>query len=174
MEALKERLAKKGWGKREIEQTVSILQEAETKKSMWILWLDEALIWLSLLIAILGNFVLSVVLVPFLLVLSGSALYATLLCLGAAFGMVFTLLLQTIEKIEIKKHIMAGVLIPIIGLINMYIIAHFSNDLIVLLKLTTTEHNPALISMVYIFAFLLPYLIMHYMELIYARQRSTA
>ncbi|MBI4142194.1 hypothetical protein HY484_04670 [Candidatus Woesearchaeota archaeon] len=164
MEELKEKLSSKGWNKREIEKTITILQQAHKKKTNWTLFLDELLIWISILIAIIGNFVLSVILVPFLIIMKGTMLYLTIMIMGTAFGIIFTLLLRAIEKIELQKHIMTGIVIPVIGLINMYIIARLSNQLIIQLQLKTTEHNPALVSMVYIFAFLVPYLVTYYLQ----------
>lgn len=164
MEELKEKLSNKGWNKREIEKTVATLQQAHKKKTNWILWLDELLIWLSIIIAIIGNFVLSVILVPFLLIMTGITLYVTIMILAIAFGIIFTLLLRAVERMEIQRHILTGVFIPVIGLINIYIIARLSNQLITQLQLKTAEHNPALVSMVYIFAFLLPYLLTYYLR----------
>ncbi|MBI4140597.1 hypothetical protein HY485_02040 [Candidatus Woesearchaeota archaeon] len=164
MEELKQKLAAKGWSQRDIEKTATILQQAHKKKTNWTLLLDELLIWLSIITAITGNFVLSVVLVPFLIIMSGTMLYATIIIIAAAFGVLFTLLLRAVERIEIKKRILTGIVIPVIGLINMYIIARLSNQLITQLQLKTTEHNPALVSMVYIFAFLIPYLVTYYLQ----------
>ena len=164
MDVLREKLVKKGWSQRDVDETIGILASAEEKKSRIVGWLDQALIWISLLIAIVGNFLMSVVLVPFLLILSGGYLYGILLVSGAAFGMLFTVILKTIEKMKSEKRIITGIFIPVFGLINMYIIARLSNKLIAVLQLKTSEHSPALVSMVYVFAFILPYLIFQYKE----------
>lgn len=162
MDELRERLLKKGWSQKEVEHTISVLASAKEKKSRFVFLLDEALIWIALLVTIFANFVLSVVIVPFLLMLSGTFLYFVILIFGVAFGLLFTFLLRSIEKIELTRHFLANVFIPIIGLINMYIIARISNKLILVLNLDVSEHSPALVSMVYVFAFLLPYLISQY------------
>ena len=162
MESLRDKLTKKGWSQREIDKTIKILDSAESKKSEKIKFLDEVLIWISLFVAVVGNFVLSVVIVPFLIIMSGIALYATIFCFGAAFGMLFTIILRNMARFEQKMHILAGLFIPVIGLINVYILARMSNKLISLLQLKTSEHNPLLVSVMYIFAFLLPYLLLHY------------
>lgn len=162
MDLIREKLVKKGWSQRDVEETIDILAAAEGKKSRFVGWLDDALIWISLLIAIVGNFLMSVVLVPFLLILSGGYLYAILLASGVAFGTLFTVILKAIEEMKTEKHIITGVFIPVFGLINMYIIARLSNKLITVLQLKTSEHSPALVSMIYVFAFILPFLISQY------------
>ncbi|MBI5378207.1 MAG: hypothetical protein HZA82_06240 [Thaumarchaeota archaeon] len=164
MDDLKQRLAQKGWSQKEIDKTAQILSAAEEKKSKWVVLLDNALIWVVLLIAVFGNFVLSVVLVPFLVILSGGYLYLSLLVFGVSFGLLFSLILRSSEGVKEEQHIMANVFIPVVGLINMYIIARLCNKLILILQFKSTENSPALVSMIYMFAFLLPYLVMHYFQ----------
>lgn len=162
MDSLRDRLSKKGWSEKEISKAMIILDSAQEKKSAKTKFLDELLVWVSLFVAVAGNFILSVVIVPFLIIMSGVSLYAAIFCFGAAFGMLFTIILRNMERLEAKMHVIAGLFIPVIGLINMYIIARMSNKLIAILQLKTVEHDAVLVSMVYIFAFILPYLLLHY------------
>ncbi len=162
MDSLQDRLSKKGWSEKEISKAIAILDSAQEKKSAKTKFLDELLVWVSLFVAVAGNFVLSVVIVPFLIIMSGFSLYAAIFCFGSAFGMLFTIILRNMERLEAKMHVIAGLFIPVIGLINMYIITRMSNKLIVLLELKTVEHDAILVSMVYIFAFIFPYLLLHY------------
>ena len=174
MESLRDRLLKKGWSEREVDKTLAVLNSAEEKKSSTMRFLDRILIWISLFIAVAGNFILSVMLVPFLILMSGASLYFAILCFGASFGMVFVLILRTIERSEIKSHIIAGVFIPVIGMSNMYIIVRLTNKLMFTLQLSANEHNPALVSMIYMFAFLIPYLVLHYFTEFHKKSSSTA
>lgn len=135
-----------------------MINEFDAKSGIpyWARVSDALVYWVVLFIAILGNFVLSVVLVPFLLVLKGLGLYFSLFFIGASFGAVFWFILQSIESSQKKKRIIWEIFIPALALINVGIFAVLSNDLIVLLKLSTPPHNPMLVGAAYTFGYVLP------------------
>jgi len=142
-------------------KTAHILRRAEQRKPPWIKRLDSTLYWTLLVIAIIGNFVLSVVLVPFLLILKGTGLYFTLFVIGLSFGWLFSFILHSMEKLETTQHFIAAIFMPALALINVGIFAILSNKLIILMKLPTPPHNPFLIGGVYVFAYVLPGAIAH-------------
>jgi len=154
-------LEAKGWSKAEINKAANIMAHAEAGKSATIRFIEQMAFWLALFIAIFGNFVVSVVLVPFLLLLSGVRLYFTVFVIGVAFGMIFNVLIHYIEDLEESEHIIAGAFIPALALINIYLITHFTNKLEILLQLHTPAHSPLWISVTYVVAFTLPYVIKH-------------
>ena len=78
--------------------------------------INSILYWTLLIIAIIGNFLVSVVLVPFLLILKGPSLYFCLFFLGLSFGYLFSFVLRSIERINPKQHILANVFIPSLAL----------------------------------------------------------
>lgn len=138
------------------ERTEEILRKAELEKPKWLRIFDKTVYWVVLLVAIVGNFIISVVLVPFMLILKGVYLYASLLFIGISFGWLFSFILSMLEKFE-QKHIIAAILIPALALINVAIFAVLSNKLIVLMKLATPEHNPLIVGAVYVLGYVLPY-----------------
>ncbi|MBW3016600.1 hypothetical protein KY309_03240 [Candidatus Woesearchaeota archaeon] len=142
-------------------KTEKIFAAAEKKKPSWIMTVDVALFWVLLLMAILANFILSVVLVPFLLILKGWTLYFSLFFVAASFGFVFTFILHSLEKVEKQRHVVASVFIPCLALINVGIFAVLSNKLIILLKLATPPHNPLLVGAVYVLGYVLPSSVFH-------------
>lgn len=142
-------------------RTPEIIALAERKKSMVIRAIDVSLYWVMLLLAILGNFILSVAIVPFLLVLKGATLYLSLFMIALSFGILFSFLLHSIQKLESRKHILATVFIPALALINVAIFAILSNKLIGILHLTTPPHNPFLIGAVYMLGYVLPEALIH-------------
>jgi len=154
-------LARKGWGRVEISRVSDILAHAEASKSTGMRFLESTAFWVALLVAILGNFIVSVVLVPFLLLLKGASLYFTVFVIGIAFGALFSVLIRYVEDLRQGQHIIAGIFIPVLALINIYLIVYFSNKLEILLQLPVSPHSPAAVSMVYVFAFVLPYFIKH-------------
>ena len=137
-------------------RTGQILRDAQAQKSRMVRFIDDSLYWVVLFIAILGNFIVSVVLVPFLLIFKGVALYASLLFIGVTFGWVLSFLLHSIEKFEQKQRIIVSLFIPALALINVGIFAMLSNKLIVILQLTTPPHNPLLVGALYVFGYVLP------------------
>ena len=154
----------KEWSSDLAAKTEEILRHGETAKPSWIRTIDNALYWTLLFLAIIGNFIISVVLVPFLLILKGAALYFSLFFVGASFGWVFSFILHSLAKLQKDQHIIASIFIPAIALINVGIFASLSNKLIVLLKLTTPPHNPFLVGAVYVLGYVLPDSISHMMK----------
>ncbi len=165
MKDLARALIGKGWGRTDVQKTADILAHAEAFKSSSMRFLEGAAFWISLLIAIIGNFLLSIVIVPLLLLLHGIGLYFTVFVVGVAFGALFNVLIKYIEDLGQGQHIIAGAFIPALGLINIYLITFFSNRLELLLGLTTPAHSPAGISVTYVIAFVLPYLLQHFSHL---------
>ena len=126
--------------------------------------LGEILFWTFLFITIIGNFIISVVLVPILLVMSKIYLYLIITFIGFSFGFVINSIIKSIEKIERRHHIIAGLLIPVLALINVVIFTKLSNDLIKLMDLKTPQHNPIILAIIYVIAFTLPYLVGQYLK----------
>lgn len=151
----------KDWTPELAVKTEKILGEAERRKSGWVKTVDSTLYWVLLFIAIIANFIVSVVLVPFLLILKGGALYFSLFFIGASFGWVFSFILHGIDKLKKDQHIIASIFLPCLALINVGIFAVLSNKLIILLKLSTPPHNPILVGAFYVFGYVLPGAIVH-------------
>lgn len=128
----------------------------EAYKTRIIEQLDVLLYWAILIISILGNFIVSIALVPFLVALQGWALYFTVFFIAATFGYMFTFVLQEIEKLQPQQNVIAIILIPAIAVINITIMTLMSNKLILLLDVNTAFHNPYLVAAVYVLGYLLP------------------
>lgn len=154
MEHIENYLAGKGWKKREINKTTKIIERAKKNRHLKIKLLDKSVYWFSLVIAIIGNFIISIVLIPFILALSGAPLYLIVITLGLAFGLLFELLVRTIENLEVKHHLFLGIIIPIIALINFIII---SNNMKKLIGIENPQDLLIVVS-VYAIAFILPYI----------------
>ncbi len=154
-------LANKGWNKKDIDRATHILAHAESSKTTSMRFLEQSAFWIALLIAIFGNLIISVVLVPLLLLLQGAGLYFTIFVVGLTFGILFNVLIYYIENLGQGQHIIAGAFIPALALINIYLITHFSNRLEILLQLTTPAHSPLAVSVTYVVAFVIPYLLKH-------------
>ena len=154
MKELHIQLTKRGWSEQDIHAALQTLEQGNKKKSSFIRVLDTLVSWLFLIVAIIGSFIVSVILVPILVTMQGAALYFVLFVTGLFFGTLLWSILVHLKKL--KYFIVPQVLIPVLALTNVYIITKFSNDLIELLNIPTLEHSPTLVSLVYVFAFFLP------------------
>ena len=116
--------------------------------------LDIFVSWLFLIIAIIGSFIISIVLTPILILMQGILLYIVLFLAGLFFGMIIHSIKIHLRKL--KTSIMPWFFIPAIALMHVYLITLFSNNLIKILKVPTPTHSPLVISIIYTLAFLLP------------------
>lgn len=160
LEDLKKKLTEKGWTEKEIESTMGILEkpDANPRSKEYRRKMNPLIYWIALLMAIIGNFIVSVILIPFFLVLQGIVLYAIIILLGLVFGALFSLLLGDIEKASSQKNMVIGWLfIPAIAAINIYVVANISNELKEILIKSAIIQNPLTISITYVAAFILPY-----------------
>ncbi|MFH1641816.1 MAG: hypothetical protein ABIC04_02865 [Nanoarchaeota archaeon] len=155
---LHERLKAKGWSATDIKKAVKIINGAQKKKPKQIQILDSVIYWFVLIIAIIGNMVISVALVPFLLEFRHFFLYVIITTMALIFGFLFDFLIRDIESLEQKHVVVAGLLIPALALINIYYTTNFANYVSATLKLGYI-HSPYLISVVYVLAFISPYLV---------------
>jgi hypothetical protein len=158
MQNLRDRLKKKGWNKKDISKTIKIIQKSKKDVSKEINFLQKRIYSLLFVLIIVANFTISVSLVPLLIGLKGNSLYFILVIIGIIFGLVFEILIRSIEHLEKKHHIFLALVIPVTALINSYVISDISNKLINDLGLNNA-HNPWIISIIYSTAFVLPYII---------------
>ena len=121
--------------------------------------LNKVVYWGALLVAIVGNLIVSVVLIPFLLVLSKMQLYIIIIIIGIAFGALFNMLLKDIEELDKKHHVIAGIFIPALAIINVFIMTQLANYLTILIGVNNVPHNPIVISVIYVASFSLPYIL---------------
>ena len=158
MENLVNRLEKRGWGKKEIIKTLEIIRSAKLNKGKETIFLEKRIYWILLVITIVANFAISVALMPILMSLKGMFLYFIIIVLGIVFGLLFELVIRSIEHLEKRHHQLLVIFIPLIALANIWIISNISNNLAKTLNLTNM-HNPIIISIIYAVSFVLPYII---------------
>jgi len=153
MKNIKNRLIEKGWSKKDIIKTINIIEKAKKNKHSKIKLLDKLVYWISLAVAIGGNFIIAVALMPELITLNGFQLYLVIITLGISFGLLFEILIRTIEHLKTKHHILLITIIPILAVINFIIILNNTKKLIGI----ENPQNPILVGIVYAIAFILPY-----------------
>jgi len=164
MEKIRNYLLEKGWKRKDIESAIKIIRHAKKHKHPKIKLLDKAIYWISLAVAIAGNFIISIALMPFLLVLSGFSLFLFVIALGLSFGLLFELLVRGIENLEVKHHLFLGITIPVVALASFVIISDNLKKLIGI----ESPHDPIIVGAVYGISFILPYISYH----IFLKNRS--
>ena len=158
MQNLVKRLEKRGWSNKEIKKAVNIIENAKQNKTKENSFLEKRVYWILLAVIIVGNFAISVALIPLLLALKGMVLYFLIILLGVSFGLLFELVIRTIEHLEKKHHLFLAVVIPLVALGSAFLITRISNELVSKFNLKN-NHEPVLIGLVYSVSFVLPYII---------------
>ena len=150
-------LHKKGWDATDLHKLNSSLSSYEIKdKSGSKKELNKLVYWMSLLIIAVCNLGISLFLVPFLIVFGITFSSVIVIALGFMFGILFSFLIKDIEHLEPKHHLFAAIFIPMIALINIFLMVQGANFFANIFK-TDIQQDPVLLSFFYIGAFLLPY-----------------
>jgi hypothetical protein len=103
-----------------------------------------------------GNFIISISLIPLLLALKSFQLYGSVIIIGLSFGLLFELLIRTIEM-QAKHHVFLSIIIPIIAVVNVFVIVLYSNSFMESLNIQNPQ-NPFFVGLVYAIFFMIPYI----------------
>ena len=117
MQNLIKRMEKRGWSKKEILEAVGKIHKAKQLKTSETRFLEKRIYWVLLVVIIAANFAISIALIPILMVLRGIFLYFVIITLGIVFGLLFELVIRSMEHLEKKHHALLAIFIPIIALI---------------------------------------------------------
>ena len=162
---MRSELIRKGWTIDEIESAIRIIKAAPDSKTGFVRMLDKAVFWLNLLLALTGNFIISVVLIPFMLFATPLYLYPSLFIVGLSFGALYDMVVFDIEKIDEAPKIFVGPFLLAIALINIYIITTLNNYFATRIEFQQGMHVPLLVALVYTSGFMAPYVWTHWEEL---------
>ena len=153
-----EKLKEKGWDDEHIARAKYILEKdpGVIRARTW----NYAVYWFCLIVAIIGNFVVNLALIPVFLGMDTITVFLTLLLVGGSFGLLFTIILLDLEMVDPKHHVIAGIFLPILAGIVSYVTVSLSNELAraVHTELLVTQ-NVIFVPLVYVLAFTLPYLL---------------
>jgi hypothetical protein len=171
---IEEKLAERGWTKEEIAKAARILHPDDTSNRIYFQQrMNPVVYWMTLIISIIANMVVSVVLIPFMLTIrSAGSLYLVVALLAVAFGFFFNLLLTDIEHIDPRHHVIAGIFIPALAVINTVIVINVTTVIDKVLFGTQFRQNALAVAVVYVVAFIAPYLITRFIDYMETRKRS--
>lgn len=154
-----QKLFSKGWSEEEIKKAQKILSEQKPSKGAFFI---AMLYWLFLFLAIGANLVVSAVLFPLLIISRSNVLYLLIIFLGVVFGLLFSFILKELEAIQSQDHIIAGVFIPAIALINMAYMTGVANRVSSALQISV-QQSPILIALAYCLSFVAAFFMANYL-----------
>jgi|SRR3989338_2830698 len=144
MQNLAKRLEKIGWEGHEIEKALRIISSTKAKAEFR--FLEKRIYWILLIVIIAANFAVSVALLPALMALKGNFLYITIIVLGISFGLLFELVIRSIEHLQAKHHIALAIFIPAAALASFFAVSNSVNF-----------RSPLAVSLAYAVSFTIPY-----------------
>jgi hypothetical protein len=146
-------LKKKNWSEQEIQQAIRILQQARLKQNPALQKAGKTVYWLFLLVAIIGNFLISISLIPMMLLFSTFALYSIIIIIAFVFGVVFHLILKDIPS----KYFPRGFIITLVAIINIALIAQSMYSFAAENNIFFVSHSPMIAGAVYAVMFTIPF-----------------
>ena len=149
------KLTEKGWNEEEIIHAEEVLDRAEKQDVHF----SKIVFWSALIVTIFGNFIVSLILIPFLIVLNKWVLYSVVILLAGSIGFLYKLLITDIGHLEKKHHIAASIVIPLIAIANVVGMVLVSNRFISDLKVENVQHNPIIVAVVFAVVLILPYVL---------------
>lgn len=144
-------LKEKGWSDEKIREA-EIMLEKELKHDTHY---SKIVFWTAIIVTVLGNFFVSLVLIPLLLFMQGWVLYSVVIVLAFLVGYLYNFLITDIGHLKLHHHLAASILIPLLALGN--IIAMMSVAEMYVGQ--TIPHQSGFVAFVFTVFFLLPYII---------------
>ena|SRR3989344_5145138 len=153
-----EKLREKGWDDTQIRKAQYLLKKNPNAKkaATW----NHVVYWFALILAIIGNFIVNLALIPVFVGTDTLVVFLTLVLVGGSFGILFTIILHDLEMIDPKQHIIAGIFLPVLAGIVSFVTVRLSNELALATRadLLVTQ-NVIFVPIVYVLAFTLPYMV---------------
>lgn len=171
--SLRHRLLEKGWSEQEIQKTMDLMysEEKREKQIGFVNATHPIIYWVGLVVAIIGNLLLAVTLIPFLMILNSLQLYIILGIVGFVFGGLFNVILKDIEHVDQTHHVVAGIFIPAIALITVYIMTTVANRFNEIIN-NPNPHNAILLSVIYLVCFSAPYFIYKLKDMMWQKKQK--
>ena len=148
------KLSRKGWTEKEVEKVEDVVYKAREHD----LHYSKIVFWSALVVIIFANILVSLVLIPFIIALNTLGLYLIVALMAGVIGFLYNFLVNDIGHLEKKHHVLAGILVPLIAIGNLFMMVMVANRFTADLKLENS-HDPLMIGIVFAIVFIIPYLI---------------
>jgi hypothetical protein len=110
-----------------------------------------------LLLLTIATFFITIILVPIMVFFSQVQTLIAAAIIGLFFGFIISHIITDLEHLEQKHHIFLGIFIPIVAVLNIFLMESLSSRAAAILKITI-QQDPYVISIVYLIALMMPYL----------------
>ena len=120
MKINREELKAKGWSEQEIEKVLRIIRESDENKAFHISFLEKFLFWSLLLLSITGIFAINIYILPLLIIFNNFVDILVLLLLGICLGSFISFILNDLEWLGFKHHLLTLSLLPIISVLTLF------------------------------------------------------
>ncbi|MFA6089518.1 MAG: hypothetical protein WC755_06655 [Candidatus Woesearchaeota archaeon] len=131
----------------------------KNKREQSVSMIGSIVYWISLFAAIIGNFITSVILIPFMIMIQSQiTLYIIIMVMGLVFGALFNFLLTDLQKLDTSHHVMSGAVIPALAVINVYIMVEVSKVFGTSISVPVNQ-NAFVIALLYVSMFIVPYIV---------------
>ena len=141
-----------------IQSELAIMQSIASKKAHVEQKMEHFVAMTAMLLLIFTNFLGAILLIPFLLFFEGYAQYAIVAVFAIGFGLIFNFMIHSIEHLGDKHHIIAGIVVPFFAMMDIVILFSLLEKIVKKLSITVT-YNYTFIVIIFIVAFLIPYVI---------------
>jgi len=155
---LKKRLKQKGWPEDIASKTEEVLSKKQEKHIEFGKTMTGLLFWIALLVLTVCMIGLALFLIPFMIVIRSVFLQFIVMALGVIFGLFFVVILEDMEHLEKKHHVIAAFYIPIMAIAFLTISVGISRRIETILGIELV-HSPFVVSAVFVITFMLPYFI---------------
>ncbi len=161
---LKKKLAAKGWHETDIARVIASLLHAHHHSHPALSTVEKLLAWIALGFSILINFIVSIAMIPVYLSMPPFIVMLCLIFFGLCFGLLMDLLIREIDSFSRHHYVAAGLFLPMVSLITMYMTVRASIFISRYFQSTKLQ-DPVLLALVYTASFLLPHFLYKYFEL---------
>ena len=155
-ENLAARLARKGWGKEDIEKTLMILDREKHSLSTETKRLQERVYWIFIIVICIINFGIAASLLPIMLALNLSFFYVLLAIIGLIVGFSLELVVRSMSHLEDNHHVSFVALIPFIAGLSILVMGNVSNSIQKEISIGFS-HNFYLAAVIYGIASVIPF-----------------
>ncbi len=122
-------------------------------------FLARMVFWSSIAVVVIANILTSIVLIPFLSVLSSWFRNFVVVVIALIMGFLYNYLLIDIGHMDRRHHLLAGVVVPLIAVVNVVVMVGISNQIIDSFAIQTMKQSQLAVGLMYGIAFIIPYVI---------------
>ncbi len=146
----------KGWSQSEISNAEAIKVKATQTKNKQLKMVEDSMLWFTIATGLVGNLILSVVLIP--IYIAGNDYFAYILTsfFGFLLGTLVFGITKQMQWLARHHHMFLALLIPLMGIFNFFIVVTNVNKFNLSIGIKNL-HDPWLIGVVYFVSFAIPY-----------------